>query len=107
MKLITTLLLSTSLCVSAVEQDKLLHAGVSTVIGGVAYTYTESWLLSMSGCMTVGVVKEVYDEIDYGGFDHKDLIADGVGCLFGTFVSDTFIVTSDGDEMVINYKVSF
>lgn len=103
--LLPLILLSAS--AGAVEQDKVLHAGVSTVIGGIAYTYTESWTKSMSACMAVGLAKELIDEHDYGGFDTQDLVADGVGCVLGTFISDTFIVTSDGEETSITYKVKF
>ena len=90
-KIIALIAMTLALPTQAIEKDKQLHFGVSTVIGGIAYYHTESAFKSMVGCTVVGVGKEVYDEISYGGFDEKDLLADVIGCGVGTFVSSEFV----------------
>lgn len=90
-KLIALMAMTLALPAQAIEKDKQLHFGVSSVIGGIAYYHTESSFKSMVGCAVVGVGKEVYDEISYGGFDEKDLLADVIGCGVGTFISSELV----------------
>ena len=55
--------------------DKFLHF----VGGACVMAITHSWIIL--GIVSVG--KEIYDEIVYGGFDKKDLLATVLGGVFG------------------------
>lgn len=90
-KIIALVALALAMPAKAIERDKQLHFGVSSIIGGTAYYYTESAFKSMVGCTIVGGLKEAYDEVSYGGFDGEDLAWDVVGCGVGVFVSSEFV----------------
>lgn len=98
---------------SAIEQDKALHYGVSLGVSTVAtvalnhYNVNQSAYKGFGICMGVGLAKEIYDEIDYGGFDEKDLVADAAGCFTGSILGVTWIkLYSENDTtgFEINYK---
>ncbi len=66
-------------------QDKVLHflAGfIITALIGFAISLEYGIL---AGVMA-GVLKEIYDEYKYGGFDSKDLIATLIGVVSGALV---------------------
>lgn len=66
------------------DKDKSLHFGVSAGLGFTGYALTDSRGVSYSGCLAVGLGKELYD-IDRSddGFSEADLIADLAGCVVG------------------------
>lgn len=82
-------LLIPSLCYGQIATDKKYHAGAGIVIGvwgtfagnSIDLSPEKSALFGM-GCVTVaGLGKELWDEIDYGGWDWADFgytIAGGV-----------------------------
>lgn len=72
----------------SVESDKKMHFAVSAGLGFAANSIMDDYRYSMASCMAVGVAKEVYDEIDYGGFSEKDLVADLLGCGVGVVVNE-------------------
>lgn len=66
--------------------DKDKHLIVSFLLVVILYIITRSGLLSMSIALGVGILKEVYDQWKYGGFDVADLAADIIGILIGGFI---------------------
>ena len=79
-----------SLSASAeIEQDKMLHFGVSSVIGfGTNYVVSD-WRKSFGICVTIGAAKEIYDEDDYGHGSMEDIGYDIAGCIVGIAASET------------------
>ena len=63
--------------------DRILHTGVSIIIGSGTIVATGSRPIAYSVCAVAGLGKEVYDEVDYGGFSAKDLAFDALGCVIG------------------------
>lgn len=63
--------------VASIPHDKLLHfiAGV-LITAVVAVVFPRFAVL---GAIVAGLAKEVYDEITYGGWDWKDLLATIMG----------------------------
>ncbi|QXN60125.1 hypothetical protein KUA24_58 [Vibrio phage HNL01] len=107
--LLTTLLIFLPLTANALENDKKLHLGASFVIGGGVQWVTEDWKTSMITCTSIGLVKEVADEVSYGGFDTKDLAADVVGCTVGVLVADygLYLYQDEGDATGVGYQFKF
>ncbi len=70
------------------EYDKQLHFAVGTLISTsvyfVVYYHTGSKFLAVSSAIVataiVAIGKEIYDQIDYGGFDFKDIKATVYSC---------------------------
>ena len=91
----------------ALDKDKQLHFGVSTAIGAGAQVYHDNVLKSGLSCMGVGVAKEVIDEIDYGGFDEKDLIADAIGCAVGISGVKFIQIYQDGDAVGLGVNLKY
>lgn len=91
--------------VSAGEEskDNALHLGASTLIGGASQYYFQNWKYSMATCVSVGLAKEVYDEVDNNNFSKKDLALDGIGCTLGVLAS-SLIWPNDKDSQ---NKLSF
>lgn len=91
--LLALLLLCSTQALAAPEYDKRMHIAASATIAASLYVVVErknkSHWYTFGGCMAVGVAKEVYDELDYGGFSGGDLAADAVGCLAGILFVDT------------------
>ena len=69
------------------NNDDQYHIVVSVVIGGGAQYFLRNWKYSMAACLSVGLAKEVYDQVDYGGFSKKDLAKDAIGCTMGVLAS--------------------
>ncbi len=94
--------------VSAVERDKQLHLGVSAVVGATTQYHTADWKTGMIVCTTVGLLKEVKDEIVYGGFDTKDLAYDVVGCTAGVLIGEAGLyLFKEKNVLGIGYKLKF
>lgn len=72
-------------------RDKALHFGVSGALaaggyGAGAIVFDERWQRATSGAalaLSLGIAKEVYDEIDYGGASYKDMVFDVAGTAVG------------------------
>lgn len=74
-----------------IKEDKYMHLGVSFGIGTVLNTYVvEDYKYAFTGCLLVGLTKELYDEYDYGGFDNKDMVANAVGCGASVWLSEQY-----------------
>ena len=61
--------------------DKKLH-----FIAGLAIAIIFGWqnpLIGLAAGFAAGVAKEVYDYLDYGGFDKQDMYATWAGSLLG------------------------
>ena len=85
----------------AIDNDKKLHFGASSGIGLSSTLVFEKPLNSFLACSSVGLVKEIYDEIDYGGFDEKDIFYNLAGCALGVTIgegSKRFILKPSGIE---------
>ncbi|AGG57811.1 hypothetical protein VPBG_00039 [Vibrio phage helene 12B3] len=103
---ILTLLISGN--VYAIDHDKKLHLGVSTAIGAFTQYQVDDWKNSMAVCGSVGLVKEVVDEVRYGGFDTEDLAYDMVGCSIGVIIGDYGLTLSkEQDTVSAHYEVKF
>mgnify|MGYP003648200016 CR=1 FL=1 len=75
--------------IEGIGDDKIYHFAAGMLIGGgvqaVVYSETGSRKKAviyglMSG-LTIGLAKEVVDEINYNGFDSKDLLATVLGSV--------------------------
>ncbi|MFT4830656.1 MAG: xanthine/uracil permease [Psychroserpens sp.] len=76
-----------------IQEDKMLHFGVGTVIGagttGVVYGITKNktkaviWGIGLS--TLAGITKEVIDHNSYGKADTGDMVATTLGGVFGSF----------------------
>lgn len=74
---------------SKIEKDKLLHFSVSSFLcllfSFIFSKFMNNTLALTIGSLTtltVGVAKEIYDQIKYKGFDWKDIVADILGILY-------------------------
>lgn len=92
-------------------EDKLKHFGVSSVIGfGANYVFTD-WRKAFGTCTTIGIAKEVYDQVDYGGGSVEDIVYDIAGCVVGVSLSQSFGIkmaviptrTIDGAMVAVRY----
>ncbi|MCY9861313.1 hypothetical protein OTK49_02130 [Vibrio coralliirubri] len=72
-----------SFSASAMDNDKIMHLTASSAIGFAANGYFDNHQDALVTCLSVGLAKEIYDEIDYGGFSGQDLVADAIGCGLG------------------------
>jgi len=57
----------------------------------------------MAACVSVGLAKEVYDEVKSSAFSKKDLALDGIGCTLGVLAT-SLIWPNDKDSQ---NKLSF
>ncbi len=71
-------------------EDKLKHLGVSAAVGFGANYVISDWRKAFGACTAVGIVKEIYDENDYGGGSVEDIAYDLVGCAIGVGVGHSF-----------------
>lgn len=58
---------------ASIQHDKLLHSFYGTVIYLLLSLFSP--IVAILTVIFVAIAKEVYDEIVYGGFDWKDIIA--------------------------------
>lgn len=64
------------------QPDKVKHfVGCYCIAAATAMTFAPA--AGLIAGIAVGVTKEIYDKLDYGGFSRKDLIADVFGALAG------------------------
>lgn len=107
--LLFSLIMMIPLNLSAMEYDKKLHLGMGTSIGFFTQSFIDDPMISFMACSSAGLAKEIYDEIDYGGADHRDLLFSMFGCAVGVYTSKTvglkFIPEKDGG--MISIKVEF
>lgn len=89
------------------QDDKAKHMTGSAVIGGLAQYAFDDTTAAMATCMGVGLGKELYDQYDYGGFDAKDLVADGLGCAIGIAGVKAITISIEDDVTSINYQIKF
>lgn len=100
--------------------DKHLHLTYGAAIGGagvVALNFMEydgnRPLTSALACSFIaGVGKEIYDEIDYGGFDYKDAVVTATGCFVSSYLTHKFLNYGVGvgvsqDNVQLNYTMKF
>ncbi|ARN69949.1 MULTISPECIES: hypothetical protein [Vibrio] len=117
MKILKTLTLSLSLVFASnalsanVDDDKILHFGASTAIGFASQSFFEDKDSGFYTCAAVGVAKELYDEVDYGGFDTNDMVMNLVGCAVGTVIGDELGfkigMSKIGDANMLSINYSF
>ncbi len=90
--------------------DKQLHFGVSAAIGFASYSVLDKNEAFLA-CSSVGLMKELYDEYDYGGFDKNDMVMNLIGCGIGYAVGDKigFKINLDrvGDVNILSFNYSF
>lgn len=103
---LSSILIIASSNAMAVEKDKQKHLAVSTAIGAGSTYFFDDYRYSFATCMTFGLAKEIYDEIDYGGFDGKDLAYDALGCGLGVLTGEVikFHIQDDGAMISLNYN---
>lgn len=56
-----------------IPKDKLLHSFYGTLIYAVLSLVNPAFALC--SVIITAIAKEIYDEVSYGGFDFKDIIA--------------------------------
>ena len=56
-----------------IPNDKLLHSFYGTILYVIVSCIDSLWALII--VIITAVLKELYDEVKYGGFDYKDIIA--------------------------------
>jgi len=87
---IIALLITVSLQ-AQIDVDKKYHAGAGMVIGtwgtfagnSLELTPEKSALFGIGSVAVAGIGKELWDEIEYGGFDIKDVGATMIGGVVG------------------------
>ncbi|WP_054389370.1 hypothetical protein [Vibrio parahaemolyticus] len=93
------------------DDDKILHFGVSAAIGFASQSFFEDKDSGFYTCAAVGVAKELYDEVDYGGFDTNDMVMNLVGCAVGTVIGDELGfkigMNKIGDANMVSINYSF
>lgn len=68
--------------ITFVAVDKQAHFIAGFLIALITYLITEDAIIAVFFATAIGILKEIKDQIDYGGFDYKDLIATILGgCL--------------------------
>ena len=96
-KLLLIVLLTISLSSKAFisQTDKQLHMASSFVLTTTfkniykhnGFTEKEATIYSIGSSLLVGLGKEIYDEISYGGFSTQDLGADLIGTILSEFAN--------------------
>lgn len=90
-----------------IEIDKKKHLAVSYGLGLATTYYFKDPVYGFSSCLAVGLAKEIYDEIDYNGFDEKDLAYDALGCALGTLTMKGLEFTFTHNSAAISYNYHF
>ncbi len=90
-----------------IRDDHQKHLAISYGIGVASTYYFKEPLYGFSSCFAVGLAKEVYDEIDYNGFDGKDLAYDALGCALGTVTVKGLEFVFTKNSAAISYNYSF
>ena len=98
-------LLLISLNANALDRDKQLHLGASTMLGSASYiVFKDDTTKALASCLSIGLAKELYDEYDYGGFDSKDMVANAIGCGIGYSVSHGIDVLFFDNTIHLHYN---
>ncbi len=88
------MLLCLPVAADAFPDDKIQHMSISATLSFSALRvfddYDNSWLYAHASTLAFGIAKELYDEFDYGGFSKRDLVADFLGSLAGSFLYHQF-----------------
>ena len=97
--------------------DKQLHFKYGVLIGATTVTalnFAEvdinKPLAASLACSSVGLAKEVYDEIDYGGADYKDAAVTTLACFIGSYAMHEFVnlsVTPESGGAKVNLEYKF
>lgn len=59
---------------SSIEHDKLLHSFYGTLLFALMLVVVQVWI-AFGVVVVVAIIKEVYDQWKYKGFDWKDIVA--------------------------------
>jgi putative lipoprotein len=94
--------LLTSLCFAQIPEDKILHFAAGTISGYTGYNTFDNIGGAVATSFVVGLGKETYDEIRYGGFDSKDLLATTLG---GVAISVTIKLLNKPKDEKINSSI--
>lgn len=100
-------LLMPSIVQASIEDDKKDHLIVSYAIGLGSTYYFDDPIIGFSSCLAVGLGKEIYDQIDYNGFDEKDLAYDAIGCFLGTLTVEGLKFSFDKNNAFVSYQYNF
>ena len=65
--------------------DKVYHFAVSYALVLTAHLVMPLAFAALLA-LVIGVLKEVYDHVDYGRFDMQDIIADAAGVTVGALI---------------------
>ena len=72
------------------NKDKMLYFGARAVTSMIVYDLVKdkkkAFWYALASSVTIGVAKESYDQITYGGWDWKDLGATVLGGVTATFI---------------------
>lgn len=94
----------------AIEDDKIMHFTFSYAIGTVSSHFISNPFTSLAACNSIGAAKELYDEIDYGGFSKDDMIANFAGCATGMISYKLIghaLYISPNNENGLNLKLKY
>ena len=121
---ILTAIILTSAISAQIAYDKKLHFAAGAVVGtwgtfagsSLNLKPEGSALFGIASATVAGLGKELWDEIDYGGFDVKDMGATVLGGVVGTglsylglkiFKKSKPYYTAVNDKITIGVKVWF
>ena len=73
--------------IKGIGDDKIMHfaagalfgAGMQAVVYSQTGSYQKAFIYGLAASFSVGLLKEGVDQINYGGFDSKDLLATFLG----------------------------
>lgn len=92
MKYLIIALLFTTFATAQIQQDKIKHFAVGAIASATTYGYFKiktpkrAFLYTVGVSAIMGLGKELIDEHNYGGFDHKDLMATILGGITATII---------------------
>jgi hypothetical protein len=69
-----------------IADDKLLHFSFSCILVIISSLFLNNLLLVMGFVFLIGLLKELWDEGFGSGFSKGDIIADGIGIIFGAII---------------------
>ncbi|MDC5812481.1 hypothetical protein OPW07_22400 [Vibrio europaeus] len=71
------------------SKDKLYHLSGSALLGFGTNYVLKDWRHAFGTCVTIGLAKEIYDEVDYGGGSTADMAYNIIGCGIGVGVGES------------------
>ena len=72
-------------------QDKVDHAVVSAMFGGIAGASMDNKYVAFGVAMLPGIAKELYDMTGRGTPSWKDLAADAAGAAIGVYIGNCWL----------------